>query len=83
MFLKNIFILFFYFWLFWLFYVGLPRWLSGKESTCDAGDVSSIPESGSSPGGGHDNPLQCYCWENPMDRGFRWATVHGVTKNPT
>ena len=25
---------------------GLPRWLSGKESACQAGDLGSIPESG-------------------------------------
>ena len=43
----------------------------------------SIPGSGRSPGGGHDNPLQFSCLENPMDRGAWWATVHGVTKSPT
>ena len=48
---------------------GLPWWLSGKESTCNAGDPASIPESGRSPGGGHGNPLQCSCLENPMERG--------------
>ena len=31
-------------------------------------------------GGGHGNPLQYSCLENPMDRGTWWATVHGVTK---
>ena len=35
----------------------------------DARDVSLIPGSGRSPGGGHDNPLQYSCLENPMDRG--------------
>ena len=42
----------------------LPRWLRGKESTCnagDAGDVGLLSESGRSPGGGHGNPLQCSC----------------------
>ena len=34
-----------------------------------AGDVGSIPGSGRSPGGGHGNPLQHSCLENPMDRG--------------
>ena len=38
---------------------------------------------GRSPGGGHDNPLQCSCLENPMDRGAWWATVHGFAKNQT
>ena len=46
-------------------------------------DMSSIPGSGRSSGGGHANPLQHSCLENPLDRGARWATVHGVTKNRT
>ena len=51
-----------------------------KKSTCKAGDTSSIPGSRRSPGGGNCNPLQYSCWENPMDRGACWATVHGVIK---
>ena len=47
----------------------------GKESTCNAGELASIPGSGRSPGGGHGNPLQCSCLKNPMDRGAWWATV--------
>ena len=35
----------------------------------DAGDAGSISGVGRSPGGGNDNPLQCSCLENPMDRG--------------
>ena len=46
----------------------------------DIRDVGSIPGSGRSPGGGRDNPLQCSCLENPMDRGAWRPTVHGVTK---
>ena len=38
-------------------------------------DTSGIPRLGRSPGGGHGNPLQCSCLENPMDRGTWWATV--------
>ena len=38
---------------------------------------------GRSLGGGHGNPLQYSCLENPMDRGAQWATVHGVAKNWT
>ena len=45
--------------------------------------MGSIPESGRSPGGGHGNPLQCSCLENPVDRGAWRATVHGVTKSQT
>ena len=52
---------------------GLPWWLSGKESACKAGV--------NSPGGGHGNPLQYSCLENPMDRGAWWATVHRVTES--
>ena len=49
----------------------------------DAGDLDSTPGSGKYPGGGHGNPLQYSCLENPMDRGTWWATVHGVTKSWT
>ena len=45
------------------------------------GDVGSIPGLGRSPGGGHGNPLQYSCLENPIDRGAWWATVHGVAKS--
>ena len=46
----------------------------------DERDVCSIPGSGRCLGGGHGNPLQYSCLENPMDRGAWWVTVHGVTK---
>ena len=49
----------------------------------DAGDVDLIPESGSSPGEGNGDPLQCSCLGNPMDRGAWRATVHGVTESDT
>ena len=39
----------------------------GKESACNVGDLGSIPELGRSSGGGHGNPLQYSCLENPMD----------------
>ena len=32
-------------------------------------------------GEGNGNPLQCSCFENPMDRGAWWAPVHGVAKS--
>ena len=41
----------------------------GKESACSAGDPSSIPGWGRSPGEGNVNPFQYSCLENPMDRG--------------
>ena len=49
----------------------------------DIRDIGSIPGSGRSPGGGHGNPLQCSCLENPMVRGSWRATVHGVAKSWT
>ena len=57
--------------------LGLPRWLSGKEPACQAGDTDSVP------GEGNGNPLQYSCLENPTDRGAWQATVHGVTNSQT
>ena len=57
-----------------------------KNVPANAGDIrnsGSIPGSGRSVGGGHDNPLQYSRLENLMDRGARWATVHGVAKSRT
>ena len=62
---------------------GLPGDSDGKESACNAGNLSSIPESGRSPGDGYGNPLYYYCLENPMDRGAWRATDYGVTKSQT
>ena len=62
---------------------GLPPWLSGKESAYNAGDAGSVLGSGRSPGGGHGNPLQYSCLENPMDRGGLWTIVHKVAKSGT
>ena len=39
--------------------------LDDKEYTCNVGDLGLIPGLGRSPGGGHGNPLQCSCLENP------------------
>jgi len=57
----------------------LSRWLSGKESACNAGDSGSILGQEDSPGKGNGNPLQYSCLGNPMDRGVWRAIVHGVT----
>ena len=48
---------------------GLPLWLSGKESACNAGDAGLISESGRCPRGRYGNPLQYSSLENPMYRG--------------
>ena len=61
--------------------LGLPGGSDGKESTCNMGDLGSIPGLGRSPGGAHSYPLQYSCVENPMDRGAWWAAAHGVTKS--
>ena len=46
-------------------YLGLPGGWDGKESICNEGDLGSIPRLRWSPGGGHRNPLQYSCLENP------------------
>ena len=47
----------------------------------DSRDMGSIPGSERSPEGGHGNPPQDSCLENPMDRGAWRATVNGVAKS--
>ena len=64
-------------------YGDYPGGLNGKESASNAGDPSSIPGLGRSPGEGNGNPLQSSCLENPMDRGAWWAAVHGVANSRT
>ena len=57
-----------------------------KNLPANAGDIrdaGSIPGSGRSPGGGHDNPLQYSGLENPMDRGAWWTSVCGEAKSQT
>ena len=74
--------------------MGFPSGASGKESAfmvknllhANEGDIidkGSIPGLGSSPGGGHGNPLQYSCLENPMDRGAQWVNVYRVGKSQT
>ena len=60
---------------------GLPRGSDGKESDCNAGDLSSIPGLGRSPEEGNNYLLQYSCLENSMDRGGWQATVHGVAES--
>jgi len=58
---------------------GLSKWLSGKESICqagDTGDTSLILGSGRHPGEGNGNQLQYSCLGNPVDREAWWTTVH-------
>ena len=58
--------------------MGFPGGLTGKESTCNVGDLGSIPELGRSPGEGNSYPLQYSGLENFMD-----YIVHGVEKRWT
>ena len=64
-------------------YWGFPGGSEVKASACNAGDLSSIPGLGRSPGEGNGNPLQYSCLEHPMDGGAWWAIVHGVAKSRT
>ena len=56
---------------------GFPCGSAGKESTCNAGDLGSIPRLGRSPGERKGYPLQYSGPENSMD-----CIVHGVAKSP-
>ena len=62
-------------------FMGFPGGSDGKESTCSAGDLCSIPGSGRSPGEGNGKPLQYSCLDNSMVRGAWWTTIHGVAKS--
>ena len=63
--------------------MGLPRWLSGKEYACQAGDAGSIPVRRRFLGEGNGNSLQYSFLGIPIDRGAWQATVHGVAKSCT
>ena len=54
-----------------------------KNPPANAGDLGSFPKSGRFPGGGHSNPLQYSCLEDPTDRGAWQITAHKVTKSRT
>ena len=47
----------------------------------DVRDEGSVLGSGRSPGGGHGNPLQYSCLENPINRGAWQTTVHTVAES--
>ena len=54
---------------------GLPWWLSGKASACNARDLGSIPGSGRSPGEGNGNPLQHSC----LEKSHGWRSLIGYS----
>ena len=58
-----------------------PGGSDGKESSCNAGDLGSIPGLGGYLGERNSYPLQYSCLENSMERGAWWSIVHGVTKS--
>ena len=64
--------------------MGFPDGSVSNEFACNAGDAGNLdltPGSERAPGGGHGNPLQYSCLQNPMDRGAWWAIVHRVAKS--
>ena len=66
--------------------MGFPGGASGKELACQCRRHKRRgfdPWVGTIPGGGHGNPLQYSCLENPMDRGAWLGTVHRVTHSWT
>ena len=66
--------------------MGFPGGTSGKESTCNAGDIrdeSSFPGLGRSSGGRLGKALQYSCLENPLDKGAWWSTVRKVANSQT
>ena len=67
--------------MFWFY--GFPGGSDSKESTCNVGDLGSIPGLGRSPAEGNGYPLQHSGLENSVDRGAWQATVHGVAKSWT
>ena len=52
-----------------------------KNPSVNARDIGSIPRLRRSLGEGNGNTLQYSCLGNPLDRGARKATVHGVTES--
>ena len=63
-----------------IWFGGFPGALYGKESACNAGELSLIPGSGRFPREGNGYPLPYSCLENSMDRGAWQAIVHGIAK---
>ena len=66
--------------------IGFPGGTSGKEPAANAGDVrdaDSVPGSGRSPAGRHDNPLQYSCLENPRQMSLAGYSPWGCKESDT
>ena len=63
--------------------LGLPGGSNDKESACNARELGSIPGSGRSPEEDMATHSSILAWRIPVDRGARWAPVHGVTRSRT
>ena len=61
----------------------MAQQVKNTRGTKEAQKIGLIPGLGRPLGGGHGNPLQCSCLEDPVDRGAWWATVHGVAQSQT
>ena len=61
--------------------MGFPGGTMVKNPSVNARDTGLIPGSERSPGGGSGTPV--FLPENPIDRGVRWATIHGGAKSQT
>ena len=71
----------FFFMFNWRIKTGFPLVKNPPVKAGDVRDVGLVPGSGRSLGGGHGNPFQYSCLENPMNREAWWDTVHGVTNS--
>ena len=63
--------------------MGFPYGSVSKESTCNWGDLASVPGEGRSSGGGHGTHSSVLAWRIHMDRSACPAAVHGVARNKT
>ena len=63
--------------------LGFPDGSAGRASACQYKTRELDPWVRKIPAGGHGNPLQSSCLENPMDREAWWATAHGIAKGQT
>ena len=62
---------------------GFPGGSDSKESTCNAGDLGSIPGWADALEKEMATHSSILAWRIPVDRGAWWATVHGVAKSQT